>query len=289
LKTIVLMPAYRIAKFWDQIACYLYQMDPQPDKWIFSEHNGPDDTIYKLAQFKRPHELIRFWVRRDANLYMDTPYDIIAIARQFLLQRARQLDPDWAVFIDTDMEVLSPNLLDVLTSHEVQVDIVGASYPKTYNPKNLQLACVGPMISKDALFMKAPTGMWDTWLAAIGGGCMALSRRILQDRRLNFYPVRRPELGFKTAEDSGYCFAARRLGYVIGLDSSVKLRHLNRTILSIDRPWIPDRNGKMPIFEFSTGIVDPHSHTFVIDETCFKPNPPSALYLVEFRKPKRSG
>jgi len=102
LKILVLMPTYRVAKFWDLTTCHLYRMDPQPDKWIFTENNSPDDTVYRVSQFKRSHELIRFWVRRDASLYMETPYDPVGIARQFLLQRARQLDPDWAVFIDAD-------------------------------------------------------------------------------------------------------------------------------------------------------------------------------------------
>ena len=268
MKTIVLMPVYRAEQLWDYTASSFYQMDPQPDKWIFCENNSPDDTIHKLAQFKRPHELIRFWVRRDANLYMDTPYDLIAIARQFLLQRARQLDPDWAVFIDSDIEVISPNLLDLLTSHEGhdfdinghEVDIIGAPYLR-YSDEGLWLACTwrlpyGPMIGKHSLKLKAPMRMWDTWLASVGGGCMALSRRILQDRRLNFYPVRRPELGFETAEDLGYCLDARRLGYVIGLDASVKLGHSNiirllQVAIHADRSWCVDASsGKPLIFEY---------------------------------------
>ena len=258
------MPAYRIAKHWDQIAYFLYQMDPQPDKWIFCENNSPDDTVYRLARFKRPHELIRFWVRRNVACYSDTMFDIIAIARQFLLQRARQLDPDWAVLIDSDIEVLTPNILDRLTSHDcVEVandphtrrcDIVGAPYLR-WSPVGTYLSCAwqlpyGPRINPEAMFLKEPMRLWDTWMAAVSGGCMALSRRILQDRRLNFYPVERPELDVKAGEDFSYCLDARRLRYVIGLDSSVKLGHLNRMTLWGDSPWQVDENLKLPIFEY---------------------------------------
>ena len=255
------MPAYRVSKFFDQIiAPFLYLMDPQPDKWIFCENNSPDDTIYRLAQFKRPHEVLRFWVRRDARHLLETEYDVIGIARQLLLQRARQLDPDWAVFIDADIQVVTPNLLDMLTSHD-DADIVGGPYlrwysnPSSPNIPNLLLACNWPLPDDSAIrsfaqFLAGPKMKWDTGLLSVGGGCMALPRRVLQDRRLNFYPVLHPEIG-PCSEDYGYCVAAKKLGYVIGLDASARVMHPTITLdLFYDKPWMVDENGKTPTFEY---------------------------------------
>jgi GT2 family glycosyltransferase len=68
---------------------------------------------------------------------------------------------------------------------------------------------------------------------------MCLSRRLIQDERLNFYPVKPTEYEseeFKQTlarsrlpyicEDYAYCLRARALGYGVVLDWSVYLDHL---------------------------------------------------------------
>ena len=232
-KTVVLMPAYQVGKFWDQVQYSLFNLDPQPDLFVFCENNSRDETLRKLAHFKRPHELISYWLQDDAIKKCETPYDLVAVARQFLLQRARHLDPDVALFIDADIAVKTPGILESLERwiRMAGMDIVGAPYPRYY-PEGLFLGALWyapkdrARPGKPFLLMPRPRMIWDPDVAAICGGCMMLSRRILQDRRLNFIPVSRPHLGVgDVSEDYGYCLEAHRLGYRVGLDSSVMLKH----------------------------------------------------------------
>jgi len=55
-------------------------------------------------------------------------------------------------------------------------------------------------------------------------GCLCLSRKVIQDKRLDFWPILP---GF--SEDFGYCKKARDLGYKIYLDGTVTLTHRIRS------------------------------------------------------------
>jgi len=65
-------------------------------------------------------------------------------------------------------------------------------------------------------------------------GCLCLSRRVVQDKRVNFYPLRAD-----ASEDFGYCLWARDLGYKVYLDSTLELHHLIPKRIP-KKPWLFD-------------------------------------------------
>jgi GT2 family glycosyltransferase len=224
------MPVYQAGRYLDQTLFKLRKMDPQPDQYIFAENNSTDRTLQILTKMREPKEIIRTWYRADALNTLETEYDLIGIERELLLARARQVDPDFAVFLDSDIMVHDIDLLDRLTYWKNTVDIVGGPYLRGY-AEGTYVGSLWPAPANlatpqkpFALYKKPRKYPLDDSVAAIGGGCMCLSRRVLQDRRLRFYPVKR-DYPFKVSEDYGFCLDARAYGYRIGLEATVTLSH----------------------------------------------------------------
>ena len=252
-KVLVLTPIYQASGFLDvpyrgqdvktsiSVLESFRRLDPQPERFIFLENNSLDDTLARVVSFARPKEVVRLWFREDAMSYVErhwhagepaisSRYDLIGICRQLLLQRARKLDPDYAIFLDADIVVLSEDLIDRLCRWE-NLDIVGAPYLR-YFPQGRLLSAIwpNPNPTPEYPFQLLPleniSSERPTEALAVGGGCMRLSRKVIQDKTLNFYPVQRPWLGFgPLAEDFGYCLQARALGYNVHLDPAAKLAH----------------------------------------------------------------
>ena len=279
-RVLILTPIYQASDFLDipytgqdvrnpiSVLESLRHLNPQPDMFIFLENNSCDDTLAKVANFERPKEIIRLWFREDAMDYVErnwhageptisSRYDLIGICRQFLLQRARQLDPDYAIFLDADVVVLSEDLIDRLCKWE-NVDIVGAPYVR-YFPQGRLLSALWPnpnptpeypfqLLPQENISSDRPTEA-----LAIGGGCMRLSRKVIQERTLNFYPVQRPWLGFgPLAEDFGYCLQARALGYNVLLDPAAKLAHwVHAPEESGSCAWATDQYGELTRFSYT--------------------------------------
>ena len=225
MRCVVLMPVYRAATFFNTVASELYRLDPQPEIYVFAENNSPDRTLELVSHFKRKKEIIRLWFRNDAMKYCQTRYDLIGIVRQTLLQRARQLDPDYAIFLDADIRVMSRDFIEELTSWP-EADIVGGKYLREY-PQGRMLACLfksGDPEKQFQLRVYPKTTDQLEEIAAMSGGCLRLSRKVLQDRRINFYPVKRDWAG-DVSEDYGYCLEAGLHGYRCWLDNVVELQH----------------------------------------------------------------
>lgn len=246
----------------------LRHLDPQPDRFIFLENNSCDDTLAKVANFDRPKEIVRLWFREDAVDYVErnwhpgeptisSRYDLIGICRQFLLQRARKLDPDYVIFLDADIVVLSEDLIERLCKWK-GVDIVGAPYVR-YFPKGQLLSALwpNPNPTHESPFQLLPRenipSDRPTEALAVGGGCMRLSRKVIQERTLNFYPVQRPWLGFgPLAEDFAYCLHARTLGYNVYLDPAAKIAHWVPTLERIGScAWTTDQYGELTRFSYA--------------------------------------
>jgi len=203
---------------------HLCKLDPQPDKYVFCENNSVDKTLETLQRFKLPHEIMRVWFSDDAIERVGSPYGVMAHVRQLLLTRARKIDPDYAIFLDDDVFVKTPEMIRVLTGW--RVDIVGGSYIRSW-PEGFHLASLWKSHdSNEYLLCKRPTKALDEPFVT-GAGCLCLSRRVIQDRRINFYPL--PEIPDTTpsevSEDFGYCWQARKYGYKIYLDGVVHLVH----------------------------------------------------------------
>jgi glycosyltransferase involved in cell wall biosynthesis len=276
-KVLILMPVYQASDFIDtpyanqdlrksiSVLESLHNLDPQPDKFIFLENNSSDDTLLKLENFDRPKEIIRLWFREDAMNHVErhwhsgestisARYDLIGICRQFLLQRARQLDPDYVIFLDADIVVLSGDLIEQLckpgTAH-----IVGGPYVREF-PQGRLVSALWPnphptpdhpfqILPREGILSSQPTEA-----LAVGGGCMRLSQKVIREKTLNFYPVQRPWLGVgPLAEDFGYCLHAKALGYEVYINPAIKLAHW---LPKPEKPnaWTVDPHGELVRFSY---------------------------------------
>jgi hypothetical protein len=68
--------------------------------------------------------------------------------------------------------------------------------------------------------------------AVTSAGCLYLSRKIVQDKRVNFFPIGRKG----ASEDFGYCLQARDYNYRVYLDGTVKLKHQIPRVMPA-KPW----------------------------------------------------
>ena len=227
--TILLVPTYNRADMLPTFFSYLYRLKPQPSKTVFAENNSKDETVQKVMEFRRAKELIRVWFRDDVVMTADNRYEVIAHIRQLLLTRARQLDPDYAIFLDDDVFVLDKDMIEKLTSH--RLDVVGGPYLRCF-PWGIFLASI----------WKDPDGKlrsWDTPPSPLeevelqSAGVMCLSRKVIQDRRANFYPI----ISKTSSEDFNYCRQLKTLGYKIWLDGTVKLKHFIKRSGRRMKPW----------------------------------------------------
>lgn len=238
MKVIFLIPAWNCDKLlWDCLR-YCDKLDPQPDKYIFCENNSTDKTLEIISSnCRHPMETIRFWVRDDAIKVLGNPYGVIAIARQMLLNRARQIDPDYAIFIDSDIMIFYSHFIDQITCHGK--DIVGTPYLRPF-PKGMFLATIWKRDGKKSWYKKSCQGFQKCSMTS--GGCLCLSRKVIQDTRLNFDPPIWDKR--KASEDFSYCIRAKKLGYNIWVDCNLQIGHY--ATASDYKPWMirRDKTGK---------------------------------------------
>ncbi|MFZ7137671.1 MAG: hypothetical protein ACOWW1_04560 [archaeon] len=233
MKTLILIPVYNCGKKLSSLFSFLYKLDPQPSLYVFAENNSDDDTLNRVWKFKRPHKVIRLWFRKDAPVVSESPYDTIAHVRQTLLTFARNFDPDYAIFLDSDVYPKTKELIDCLSFWGK--DLVGGAYLRAF-PEGLWLASKWqvPGDPKHYALRKKVTRALDEPLMT-SAGCLCLSRKIIQDKRVNFYPVR-PK---GASEDFGYCLQARNFGYKTYLDGTINLKHVIGKKIP-KKPWTFD-------------------------------------------------
>jgi len=197
-KVIVLIATYNNSKILPIWFNFLYKLNPQPIEYVFAENNSDDGTLDLIGKFRRPHKLIRVWFKDKPIRKGESNYLTIAHIRQLLLSYARKADCDYAVFLDTDIFPLTANLIEHLVNWKV--DVVGGKYMRFF-PEGLMIASY--WFGKNGMFMLKPkTFLPFEEVAVTSGGCLCLSKRIIQDRRVNFYPIYGK---YHTSEDFGYC------------------------------------------------------------------------------------
>jgi GT2 family glycosyltransferase len=219
MKTLILIPVYNCGKTLSAFFSFLYKLDPQPDLYVFAENNSVDSTLDRVWKFKRPRKIIRLWFRKDASIVCESPYDPIANVRQMLLTFARRYDPDYAIFLDSDVYPRSRELIDNLTLWSK--DIVGGAYLRVF-PEGLWLASKWEALGypkRYALRREVRQPLEEPLMTS--AGCLCLSRKIIQDKRINFYPITEKD----ASEDFGYCLQARDYGFKVYLDGATDLRH----------------------------------------------------------------
>ena len=244
MKTIMLIPTYNRAKFLAHCLSKLDMLDPQPDKYVFLENNSTDDTLETIQKFNRPKEIIRLWFVKDTIKRLGNPFAIMGIVRQFLLKKARQINLDYAIFLDDDILVYDEDFIERITSKGK--DIIGGPYLRS-SEYGMWLATVFWGKDEKGEFKghrKSCKGLKKVcWTST---GCLCLSHKIIQDRRVNFYPLLEG-----AGEDFGYCIKANELGYEVWLDCTVKLGHYAR--LNQKRPWMVKDGKPHEYVEFEYG------------------------------------
>lgn len=135
-----------------------------------------------------------------------------------------------------DVLVQSPDMIPVLTGYKK--DMVSGTplrpdrdylcLPVLFYPSYLRQS------PSEEVQVQIPSGEWVAVrtrpqtafqeVYAAGMECLCLSRTIIQDKRLSFYPV----IG-QYSEDFSFCIKARKLGYEVYLETAVKLLHPLRT------------------------------------------------------------
>lgn len=236
------MPTHQSGVYLQRTLDCLYRLHPQPDMYLFSENNSTDNTLQILWSFARRKRIVRSRFRKNYYEKSDTRYDIIGAVRQQLLQLARTVDPEYAVFLDSDVWPQTRKLIPLLTRHGK--DIVAGPIFRHY-PQGMFLNCLWRGEQGKYRYRLMPeTHDPIEQVLAVGGGCMCLSRQVLQDTRVNFYPVKRPWLNEECSEDYGYCLDASRFGYTCWLDTTIPLKHFSPMTERQRKPWLVDATGK---------------------------------------------
>jgi hypothetical protein len=262
---VLLIPVYNTSqRCWSVFEKAIYKLNPLPELVVFCENNSTDNTLRWVSNFKLPHEVIRLWFRKDAASAPEHAYDNIAHVREILLTRARTYGAKLAIFLDDDciperrdfIQMFLDNKLDICGGTYVR-DFPEGTYvaskwdvnmPKSLHPKsNLNLEAgkkkgwVAVMYKYDALLAD---GKRIFECSCTSGGALALSQKVIQDRRLEFYPIHRSSWGGVHSEDFGFCLYAGSLGYKIYLDFDIKFAHLGlvSTLAQKKRSWIEDEH-----------------------------------------------
>jgi glycosyltransferase involved in cell wall biosynthesis len=255
---IFLVPIFNVSDHWNAWTRMVKALDPMPEKVIFCENNSTDNTLELISNWDFPHEVIRIWVKPNANRDVGNMYGVIAHVRELLLTRARCFDAEYAIFIDDDIYPERMDFIDILRSKKV--DICGGAYMRpleegpsfettwvldsrwsVFQPIE-EMPIVAPTREEAEKKLKEYKGAYISFVniekdrlyrvAATGGGLIGLSKKVIRDRTVFFYPMHGSE-----SEDFGFCLCAEVSGYKIYLASDVKCSH----VLSSSKPrmWKP--------------------------------------------------
>ena len=248
MKTTILIPTFNNAIALANCFKFLHNLEPQPSLYIILENNSVDKTLELIIIWKRHHpntQLIRLWFRKDAVQVLGNPYAMIGTIRQILLDRARNLSPDYAIFIDDDIFLGNKDFIERITGWHK--DLVGAPYLRKF-PEGMFIASkwinVNPNRKEYAYTLKRQAcGFQEVYMTS--GGALCISNKLLQDKRVNFMPILTNE---ETSEDFGYCIKARKHGYKVYLDGTLKMGHMIRN--TGNKAWTINKEGKYIDFKY---------------------------------------
>ena len=169
-----------------------------------------------IQDFVGPKKLIRLWFKDDMIQKAGNPYEAIGIVRQILLEYARKLNPKHAIFVDDDIVIYPTDFIrKIVGKHK---DIIGAPYLRCF-PEGTFLASKWKRKGKEKLWFKAHCkGLQRVHVTS--AGCLCLSRKVIQDKRVNFYPIIWTK-DLTASEDFGYCIRAHEAGYDVWLDGDI--------------------------------------------------------------------
>jgi GT2 family glycosyltransferase len=274
-KVILLVPTYNGARNYELFSEWLYRLNPLPDYVIFVENNSNDGTQENIANFKLSHEVITMHFPDDIGKYIESEkweYTVIAQVRQKLFERAKELDPDYAIFIDDD--TLPPHDL-IQKVIDAKKNILGGCYYRIF-PEGLFLATkfyhpLKEYRDKHSYLLTQREFIYDVdkhsdyykkkhlidipfvEVPMTSGGCLALSRYVLQHPKMRFYP--HPMRGdikaehLNASEDFGFCLRAIHYGIKVYLHVNIVCRHLF-DLRPNPRAWAENQDGKLVTFQW---------------------------------------
>jgi len=244
---------YNVAHLLPLFFNTLRRLNPQPHLYLFAENNSTDDTLKKITEFEFPKEIIRLWFRKDTGKMYSNPFVPIGHIRQMVLTRLRQLDPDYVIWCDADIFVKTRDVVDVITTWEV--DCIAVRMLRIY-PEGLLLSAKWKHPYKKNLYwmMNSTRLAFDDTPLMVGFGIACLSRKVIQDRRINFVPI--PLNPFTkedlTSEDFGYCVQMKEHGYKCCLDGIVVADHVIYDPQQRMKPWTKTADQERPFpFEYT--------------------------------------
>lgn len=226
MKVVFLIPTYNHARLLVKTLQYMEDLDPQPDKYIFLENNSEDETLKLLVKWQRTHptEIIRLWFTKNTYQILGTKYGVIGQLRQILLDRARKLDVEYAIFVDSDILIPYTDFITRLTSWKTH--LVGGVSPIFRGTHGLCLSAVwfnfgSERETKPHACKTVCDGFEEVY--SVGTAAMCISRELLMDKKVNFLPIiTNPQLH---SEEAGYCVRARERGFKVYVDGSLLLGH----------------------------------------------------------------
>jgi hypothetical protein len=154
--------------------------------------------------------------------------------RDLLLSYARKSDCDYAIFLDSDVFALDKDFIMRITKHDG--DLVGGAYMRQFGAGLGVAAYFKGQKEKYRIVRAIRPELHDA--VAVGGGCMCISRWLLLDENVRFYPL----LFGDTAEDFGYCLKAGERCWKVQIDGSLDMLHLDTT--NRQKPWTVSVDGE---------------------------------------------
>jgi GT2 family glycosyltransferase len=206
-------------------------LDPQPTYYFIVENNSKDETPDVIADWVKHYPNTRvfsFNFVPDAVKRLGNPYATIALVRQQLIRMARKHKVDYLIMIDDDVFVNSTDFIPRLVSHGL--DLVGGCYLRCY-PNGMYLAQKWYNTGsnrKEMPYVMKTVAYGLQQVAMTSGGCMCISKKLLNDDRVSFWPLLSFEKYGDTSEDYGFCIKAVKAGYKIYVDGNIKIGHYLR-------------------------------------------------------------
>lgn len=170
--------------------------------------------------------------KHDIHVISQVDACVIHWARNDLLRRRRK-DADYVLFCDDDI-VVTKDTLERLLSHKK--DIVAGLCTKRIDPPEPVFRQWKDEIQNYGIIIEWPQGKL-VEVDATGTGLIMISRKVIEEVALNYYPFSKKGDGFwfeflrgphgaEWGEDVSFCWKARRLGFQIFVDTSVVPGHI---------------------------------------------------------------
>ncbi|MCW4046177.1 MAG: glycosyltransferase family 2 protein [Candidatus Bathyarchaeota archaeon] len=261
MKYLLLVPVYNAAHLLPFFFQSIRDMNPKPDRIVWAVNNCTDNTVPMLKAFNDvPSELIELPDFPRDFVKKHGAFEAIAIVRQRLWERARELDAEWTFMCDVDEFAVSTDILGILSDWNVDFVaarvIVGTAFAEeigrldacwlghilsdgyTYRTRKVP-AIVYKLASQKLIIARPafpePNALYSNLLGACGFYCF--SRKLVQDHRLNWHPLTGADDGTEIGEDIEFCCNARNLGYVIHLDGIALVNHVIYDEKRRLKPW----------------------------------------------------